>query len=98
MVPMRSCHACKNELSLDNKIGRREECPFCRADLHCCFNCTFYDETASKQCREPVAELVKEKQKANYCAYFIFAASRSADQATYVERARKELEDLFKPK
>lgn len=85
------------ELTLGRVIGRRDECPFCRQDLHCCLNCRFFDPTASKQCRESAAELVKDKDRANYCDYFVFGESRTAEaQSGEVEDARKALGDLFK--
>jgi len=94
---MHICHACKKELSLGREVGRRDECPFCRADLHCCLNCKFYDPLAPKQCREPVAELVKEKEKANYCDYFVIAGARgSGPSRPGPDAARKALDDLFK--
>lgn len=98
MYAMKACHACKQELSLGRTLGRREECPHCRADLHCCLNCEYYDRTAPKQCREPAAGLVKEKDKANFCDYFVFAGvSVSAEGPGQTsERARSALDDLFK--
>ncbi len=93
---MNLCHACRKELLLDVKIGRRDECPHCHADLHCCLNCNFYERTASKQCREPVAEPVKEKAKANYCDYFKFADSGAGSDNASLEKSRKQLDDLFK--
>ncbi len=94
---MKVCHACKRELSLGRAIGRRDECPFCRTDLHCCLNCGFYDLAAPKQCREPAAELVREKEKTNYCDYFTFAEAKDASaKSGEVEKSRKALDDLFK--
>ncbi len=94
---MKICYACKKELTLDRKVGRKDECPFCRADLHCCLNCRFYDPSAPKQCREPVAELIKVKDRANFCDYFVFAESRTAGTAaSEAERARKAFDELFK--
>ena len=93
---MNICHACTKELSFDGTIGRKEECPFCHADLHCCLNCTFYDRSAPRQCKEPVAELVREKEKANFCDYFIFKKSdRAGSQDSAQDQARKQLDDLF---
>lgn len=87
------------ELSLGRVIGRRDECPFCRVDLHCCLNCRFNDPTAPKQCREPAAELVRAKNRANYCDYFVFVESRTGGaQSGEVENSRKALDDLFKNK
>jgi len=51
----------------------------------------------SKQCREPAAELVKEKAKANFCDYFMFADTRSAEIPDSVtKQARQALDELFK--
>lgn len=93
---MKACYACKKQLPADLQIGRREECPFCGADLHCCLNCTFYKRTAPNQCGEPIAEPVKEKQKANYCDYFKFAESATESNQSALEKSRKQLNDLFK--
>jgi hypothetical protein len=93
-----TCHACKKELSIGRNMGRKETCPSCGADLHCCLNCSFFDSHVSKQCREPVAELVKEKAKANYCDFFALADSRPTDQTAgaEVKNAREALDRLFK--
>ena len=94
---MHICHKCTKELSLDGTIERKEECPFCHADLHCCLNCRFYDRSAPRQCKEPVAELVREKEKANFCDYFVFKQSDGAgSQDSAQDQARKQLGDLFK--
>ncbi len=90
------CHACKKDLNLTTKIGRRDECPFCRTDLHCCLNCLFFDASAPKQCREPVAEPVREKQKANFCDYFRAFEKNQTPSDEAVKKSRKELDDLFK--
>jgi len=91
------CSACGKELSINRAVGRRDECPACHADLHSCRNCRFTDRSAPKECREPQASLVRDKEKANFCDFFSCAKSerRSAnpDQAT---QSRKTLEDLFR--
>jgi hypothetical protein len=95
---MRVCHACKKELAVGREIGRRDECQHCHADLRCCMNCKFYDQSAPKQCREPNVELVREKDKANHCDYFLFretAAAGAPAQDAETSR-RKALDDLFK--
>jgi hypothetical protein len=76
-------------------VGRRDECPFCHADLHCCLNCRFHDLSAPKQCREPVAENVREKDKANFCDYFLFSEGGAAASGE-TAATRKALDDLFK--
>ena len=94
---MKSCHACRKEVSIAKDMGRRDACPSCGADLRCCLNCRFYDRAASKQCREPIAELVKAKDKANYCDLFLFTGRAQSDgQTGSADHARKALDDLFK--
>ncbi|MCY4524802.1 MAG: hypothetical protein OXB84_08690 [Halobacteriovoraceae bacterium] len=68
-----SCFHCKHDLKLasEDKISRREQCPHCSADLHCCSMCQFYDTTCYNDCREPMADRILEKEKANFCDYFI---------------------------
>jgi hypothetical protein len=91
------CHSCKKELLLGRSVGRRDVCPACGSDVHCCLNCRFYDRSASKQCNEPVAEGVKEKARANFCSYFVLPETGPGGQTdTTTDQARKTLEDLFK--
>jgi hypothetical protein len=51
-------------------VGRREVCPSCGADLHCCLNCACYDPHAPQQCREPQAQRVSDKERGNFCDEF----------------------------
>jgi len=74
--------------------GRRDVCPSCGSDLHCCLNCRFYDARAAKQCREPAAELVREKAKANFCDFFAFAEKSGVKSDA--KEARRALDDLFR--
>jgi hypothetical protein len=94
---MKTCAACTKELDLGHSIGRRDVCPFCKADLRSCRNCRHSDLRAAKQCREPQAELVKDKERANFCDFFQFAergGSGAEDGAA--EQARKALDTLFR--
>ena len=75
-----SCYSCHKALSLEpgTKIHRSEECPHCSTDLRCCKMCQFYDVKAYNECREPSAERIVEKEKANYCDYFALVNPNSA--------------------
>lgn len=65
------CWRCGASLKdLTPPIERRDECPVCRAQLYVCRFCEFYDPRVAKQCREPVADEVKDKERANFCGYF----------------------------
>jgi len=48
------------------------------------------------QCRETQAEWVADKEKANFCDYFVFSARAAAPAGTGAEAARKKFDDLFK--
>lgn len=88
------CHKCKKTIPTSEKIGFREDCPSCGADLHTCLNCDFFDTSVYNECRETSAERVLDKEKANYCEYFV---ARSANQNTEnaPSNAKKKLEELF---
>lgn len=81
---------------LPTPFGRREECPACHADLHVCRMCEFYDTSVSRSCREPIADEVRDKERANFCGYFqaISGAYRSRDIGA-AEEARSKLAGLF---
>jgi len=94
---MRVCHACRKELSVSREVGRKDECPHCHADLRCCLNCKFFDRSAPRQCREPIAELVREKNKANFCDHFNYSdRGTAASPVSDSTNTRKALDDLFK--
>jgi len=96
---MRLCHVCGKGLEGSGKVGRADICPHCRADLHCCLNCRFYDEHAQNQCRESSAEWVSDRGKNNFCEYFFFRDSAEAGrQEKDQQEARAKLEALFKKK
>jgi len=77
-------------------LARLAECSACHADLHVCRLCEFYDSRVAKACREPVAEEVQDKQRANFCGYFQMKAGAYGGRDDRVSRrARSQLEDLF---
>jgi hypothetical protein len=94
---MKKCHACLKGLDIKTPVGRREVCPFCGFDLHCCLNCVFYAMGAYNDCREPQAERVVEKNRSNFCDYFVFrdaeTGSRKKDTGGSV---KTKIESLFK--
>lgn len=52
--------------------------------------CTFYDVRSAKHCREPIADEVLDKQRANFCGYFYarpdaYQAAATADQTAQLE-------------
>lgn len=91
------CWRCGADLTaVPQPFGRRAECPSCGADLHVCLMCEFYDPGVAHACREPVADEVKDKDRANFCGYFqprpgAFVEKGGEEAA----RAKAELEALF---
>lgn len=75
-------------------FGRRAECLACHAELHVCRMCRHYDTGKAKQCREPMAEEVKDKTRANFCDWFQAGPGAMADQGSPVA-GRPALDDLF---
>jgi hypothetical protein len=92
------CWSCGFSLSDAPRVGFRDECPRCANPLHCCRNCKFYDQAYHNQCREPMAELVADKERANFCEYFTPAGKRSPVRPQNEPTARDKLEALFKKK
>jgi len=77
-------------------VARVAECSACRADLHVCRMCEFYDTRVAMSCREPVADQVRDKERANFCAYFAVKpdAYRARDE-TISPAVRAQLDALF---
>ena len=78
-------------------VGRAEYCRACRAEVHVCRMCRFYDLSKARQCAEPVADPVQNKERANFCGYFEPVAGRFRPP-TGTDYAKAALEALFAPK
>lgn len=91
------CWRCGASLAeLTPPIERRDECPDCHAPLYVCKFCEFYDPGVAKQCREPVADEVREKERANFCGYFKpHPGAYVAKDGSKAVKARTELDALF---
>ena len=101
MAPMGQCHSCGVELPADLPIFRETECPDCSKPLKVCLNCTFYERGAQWDCRETIAEPVREKDRANFCDYFrLRGGPRAGGGAAGAEQrraqqARSDFDKLF---
>lgn len=85
------------ELAPGARVGTRDACSRCDADLHVCRNCQFYDPTKNNQCSEPQAEWVRDKEAANYCDYFRPASAPAGDWGGAPSQdAKKRFDSLFK--
>ncbi len=65
------CWKCGASLAeLPRPLSRLAECPKCRAYLHVCRLCQFYDSKLTSKCHEERAEEVRDKERANFCDWF----------------------------
>ncbi len=83
------------ELASGERVGFRDACESCSADLHVCKNCRHHDTAAYNECREPNAERVSDRERANRCAYFSPGSGTGAADGTQ-DSARAALDAVFK--
>ncbi|HKQ81702.1 MAG TPA: hypothetical protein VJS42_05875, partial [Steroidobacteraceae bacterium] len=97
VMPELVCWKCGASLAaLSLPLRRQDECRACGAALHACKLCEFYDVTVAKHCREPIAEIVREKDRANYCDYFKpRPGAYSTKRDTEAGAAKAQLDALF---
>ena len=90
---MPSCHKCGAEIK-EKKPVRSSACA-CGAELRVCLNCRHFDRTAPQLCREPQADFVREKDRANFCDWFLLAAN-PAGKAAAGSGGKSTFDSLFK--
>ena len=91
-----SCWKCGASLAaLSQPLLRTDECRACRAQLHVCRMCRFYDTGKAKSCAEPIADEVQDKTRANFCGYFQPVGGRFQAGDGAGDRALTALESLF---
>ncbi len=95
------CNSCgQQRVGLENPTFD-EGCVKCGADLHTCGNCSFFDTTATWECRKDIPARVASKHAKNECAFFQpkvvrdLAADKGRQPQT-PDNARKAFEALFK--
>ena len=94
------CFHCQTNLShaAGQQPTRSDSCEHCGSDVRVCLNCEFYDPSSYNECREPQAERVLDKDKANFCDYFRLSSGTGAcnSGASSRGKAMSALESLFK--
>jgi hypothetical protein len=93
-----ACFACNAsiELASGERVGFRDTCSACDADLHACRNCDHHDPSAHNQCRESNAEWVSDRERANYCDYFTLGDRAGGAAESAKKGTLSELDRLFK--
>ena len=92
-----SCYRCGASLAaMSLPLSRQDECPECTVYLHVCRMCKNYDPAVTRQCREDGAEDVTEKDRVNFCDWFLPSDSAfDAAKKTEADSARQSLDALF---
>lgn len=87
------CWSCGALVEADG-VFRSDTCSECEHDLKVCKNCRHYERSASNECREPSADFVPNKERANFCGYFAPRTDR-IEKDGEVADARARLDALF---
>lgn len=92
------CWRCQKELPETKDPQRTEACPRCGLSLRSCSNCEYYDEVAEAKCREPKADPIDDKDRANFCPFFQAAITphRLPPRPVTRESLKEKWDSLFK--
>ncbi len=91
------CWKCGADLAaVIQPFERLAECPACRAELHVCRLCRYYNPRIEGQCDEDRAEEVRDKTRANFCDYYQpRPGAWTAPDATRTAAAKTRLDGMF---
>jgi hypothetical protein len=64
------CWFCGSPISDEEPLGRSLRCTNCGKDLRVCRNCRFFLPGSRGDCGESRAEMVADKEGANFCDWF----------------------------
>jgi hypothetical protein len=102
---MHACHFCSAAVENPREVYRSSYCAACGKDLKICLNCAFYSPGAHWDCSETIDEMVRDKDRANFCTFFSFRQSQpgakgaapKADSAAPDARgqAKRKIDKLF---
>ncbi|MES9855708.1 MAG: hypothetical protein ABW166_03770 [Sedimenticola sp.] len=93
-VVIGTCWNCGRELE-SHDFGRETCCLGCGKPTRVCRNCRWYAPACSNQCKEPVAERVVEKERANFCSFFETTVEGVVTETTATDDLLAAAEDLF---
>jgi hypothetical protein len=73
------CYNCATALPPDFDFS--QECPKCKAALHCCKQCTYFEPATRFQCAKPIPERIASKDGLNECTFFRARVTVARDSA-----------------
>lgn len=89
------CASCGAQAATNIRVD--SSCPNCKADLHTCRQCTYFDPGARFECRKPITARIANKNARNTCE--LFAARTVVERETSSgapNDARQAFAKLFK--
>jgi hypothetical protein len=89
-----TCYSCGNANEFPSTLGRRDHCAKCNAELRCCLQCKLHNADSLPECKEPQAELPRERDRGNFCEFFVAGPGRSREQSD-AEKAKAAFSALF---
>ena len=98
MKPLRfHCWSCNALIDDRERVGVRDHCASCGAELHTCRQCVHHAPQLSKGCTEDQAEGERHADVGNHCSYFELQThpAGAGGGAAASGKARQALEDLF---
>lgn len=79
---MPGCGQCGESVDVvAGQVGRRDLCTRCGAELRSCMSCRHYDPNVAKGCREPFAEVPRDRAAANFCELFQIGEGRAGNSS-----------------
>jgi hypothetical protein len=90
-----TCSSCGEANGFPGPLGRSDHCAACGNDLRCCQQCRLYQPDSTPECREPSAELPRDRDRGNFCEYFMPGPGKSKLESD-AERAKVAFEALFR--
>ncbi len=89
---------------LGPEVNPQGACPRCRAALHACKQCSFFDPGSRFECSKPISERISQKDAHNDCKFFELqvrveretTAGSGSVASGSPDDARRAFENLFK--
>ena len=76
------------------------QCPRCKADLHSCKHCVYFDTASRFECSQPVLVRIVRKDGGNQCEFFVVRKTVEKETTSGTARPsldpREAFERLFK--
>lgn len=91
------CRVCGEKQPFSGAIALEATCSKCKAALHSCSHCSFFDTSAPNECLKPVRTRIANKNAANACQLFAprLVQEFASDEAS-LKDPRAAFEALFR--